>query len=348
MNQDVAMNIKAPLSLAHSLAARLIAGDRRALARAVTLAESSRPADDAARRALMAAAAPHLGGALRLGLSGPPGVGKSSLIECLGRLLTGRGLRVAVLAVDPSSRRSGGSILGDKTRMPELSRDPLAFIRPTPSGGTLGGAARRTRESAALCEAAGYDVIIIETVGVGQSEIAAAGMTDVFALLIAPAGGDDLQGVKRGVMEAADLIAVTKADGDLQTAAARTRADYAAALRLMRPKPGDPSGWPQAMAMSSQEGEGVEAFWDAVTALDSARRASGVRDQRRRDQSAAWMRAELEARIHTLTASVLGDDLGRLEQAARAGEMSPDAAAEQALTRLTRRLAALDHTSEIV
>jgi LAO/AO transport system kinase len=219
-------------------------GDRRALSRAITLVESTRADHREAARALLDALRGR-GDALRLGLSGPPGVGKSTFIEGFGLRLIARGLRIAVLAVDPSSARSGGSILGDKTRMERLSRAPQAFIRPSPSGGALGGVARRTREASALCEAAGYDAILIETVGVGQSEIMVADMTDVFALLIAPGGGDELQGVKRGVMEIADLVVVNKADGELKKVANRTRADYEGALRLLRRRPHDPEGYPK-------------------------------------------------------------------------------------------------------
>lgn len=219
------------------LAQRLQSGERRALARAITLVESAR-ADHRAQATELLAALGTGKQALRIGLSGTPGVGKSTFIEAFGLMLTAQGLRVAVLAVDPSSARSGGSILGDKTRMERLSRDPNAFIRPSPSQTQLGGVARRTREAVALCEAAGFDVVLIETVGVGQSETVVAEMSDLFVLLLAPAGGDELQGVKRGIMEIADLILVNKADGDLKAQATRTCADYAGALRLMRKRRG--------------------------------------------------------------------------------------------------------------
>ncbi|MFN5827139.1 MAG: methylmalonyl Co-A mutase-associated GTPase MeaB, partial [Rhodobacterales bacterium] len=218
---------------AAELAPRLRAGDRRALARAITLVESARADHRVQAQALVAALRATGRQALRIGLSGTPGVGKSTFIESFGLMLTGQGHRVAVLAVDPSSARSGGSILGDKTRMDLLSRDPNAFIRPSPSQTQLGGVARRTREAVALCEAAGFDVVLIETVGVGQSETMVDDLCDLFVLLLAPAGGDGLQGVKRGIMEMADLILVNKADGDLRPAALRTCADYAGALRLL-------------------------------------------------------------------------------------------------------------------
>ncbi|MFN6976973.1 MAG: methylmalonyl Co-A mutase-associated GTPase MeaB, partial [Gemmobacter sp.] len=239
------------------LATRLAAGDRRALARAVTLIESTRPDHRRKAEALLAAVAPLGRQGLRIGLSGTPGVGKSSFIEAFGLMLTGQGHRVAVLAVDPSSVRSGGSILGDKTRMERLSRDPAAFIRPSPSRTALGGVARRTRDAVALCEAAGFDVVLIETVGVGQSETMVAEMADLFVLLLAPAGGDELQGVKRGIMEIADILLVNKADGDLRATALRTMADYAGALRLLRRRPEDPEGYPLAMTVSALTGEGL-------------------------------------------------------------------------------------------
>jgi LAO/AO transport system kinase len=215
------------------LSDRVLHGDRRALARAITLIESARPDHRAAAAQLLERVNRAGRTAIRIGLSGTPGVGKSTFIESFGLMLTGHGLRVAVLAVDPSSARSGGSILGDKTRMERLSRDPSAFIRPSPSRTHLGGVARRTREAVMLCEAAGYDVVLIETVGVGQSETVVAEMSDIFVLLLAPAGGDELQGVKRGIMEIADLILVNKADGDLKPAAMRTRSEgHFAARRI--------------------------------------------------------------------------------------------------------------------
>ncbi|MGR3344149.1 MAG: methylmalonyl Co-A mutase-associated GTPase MeaB, partial [Paracoccaceae bacterium] len=229
------------------LASKLIAGDRRALARAITLVESARPDHRAEAAALLEAARSTGAQSLRVGMSGTPGVGKSTFIEAFGMMLCGQGLRVAVLAVDPSSTRSGGSILGDKTRMERLAREPNAFIRPSPSQTELGGVARRSREAVSLCEAAGYDVVLIETVGVGQSETMVAEMSDLFVLLLAPAGGDELQGVKRGIMEIADLILVNKADGDLKAAAMRTCADYTGALRLLRHREYDPPGFPKAM-----------------------------------------------------------------------------------------------------
>ena len=241
------------------LATRLVDGDRRALARSITLVESTRPDHRSEAAALLDAVLARTGGAVRLGITGTPGAGKSTFIEELGGHLTAAGHRVAVLAVDPSSRRSGGSILGDKTRMERLARDPHAFIRPSPSGGSVGGVARRTREAALLCEAAGFDVIVVETVGVGQSEVAVADMVDCFCLIAAPGGGDELQGIKRGIMELADVVVVNKADGDLLPAARRAIADYRQAVHLLRPKH---AGWEvPVLATSALEGAGVDEVW---------------------------------------------------------------------------------------
>lgn len=275
------------------LSTKVIAADRRALSRAITLIESSR----ADHREQAAELIDRLRGtgrqAIRIGLSGTPGVGKSTFIESFGTLLTGQGLRVAVLAVDPSSNRSGGSILGDKTRMEQLSRNPNAFIRPSPSQSHLGGVARRTREAVAVCEAAGFDVVLIETVGVGQSETVVAEMSDLFILLLAPAGGDELQGVKRGIMEMADIILINKADGDLKPAAARTCADYTGALRLLRKRPQDPADFPKAMMVSSLHDEGLQIAWNEMTALVTWRRDNGHFDARRIDQARYWFHEEV-------------------------------------------------------
>jgi LAO/AO transport system kinase len=322
------------------LARSLAGGDRRALARAITLAESSRPDHRAATEDLLVclAAEPPSAGrqALRIGLSGTPGVGKSTFIEALGLSLTARGQRVAVLAVDPSSVRSGGSILGDKTRMDRLSRDPLAYIRPSPSQTHLGGVARRTREAVALCEAAGFDVVLIETVGVGQSETMVADLCDIFVLLLGPAGGDELQGVKRGIMEMADIILVNKADGDLKEQAARTAADYAGALRLLRRRPQDPEGIPLAMTVSALAGEGIAQAWEKVEALAAWRKAEGLQASTRAAQAQRWFQAELQAE---LLAQLTRDPglrarLAELETAVAAGTMSPAAAAALALAPL--------------
>ncbi|MCX7644030.1 MAG: methylmalonyl Co-A mutase-associated GTPase MeaB [Rhodobacteraceae bacterium] len=276
-----------------ALAEAVLAGDRRALSRAITLVESARPDHRQAARALLGRLAGAGRQALRIGLSGAPGVGKSSFIEAVGLMLTEQGLKVAVLAVDPSSSRSGGSILGDKTRMERLARAPGAYIRPSPSQSELGGVARRTREALAVCEAAGFDVVLVETVGVGQSETLAAEMTDLFVLLIAPAGGDELQGVKRGIMEIADLILVTKADGELAAAAQRTCADYAGALRLLRRRPQDPEGFPRAMLVSAHDRTGLAEAWEALQRLAAWRRAGSHWEARRRAQAEGWFDAEV-------------------------------------------------------
>ncbi len=275
------------------LATRILAGERRALARAITLVESGRDDHRAHSVDLLERLAGSGRQALRIGLSGTPGVGKSTFIESFGMMLTQQGLKVAVLAVDPSSARSGGSILGDKTRMERLSRAPNAFIRPSPSQSALGGVARRTRDAVSLCEAAGFDVILIETVGVGQSETMVADMTDLFILLLAPAGGDELQGVKRGIMEMADIILVNKADGDLKSAAMRTCADYAGALRLLRKRAQDPEGFPKAMTVSAMEEAGLEAAWGEMQALAEWRRENGHFDSRRADQARHWFEEEV-------------------------------------------------------
>lgn len=320
-----------------SLAQSVIAGDRRALARAITLVESARDDHRVQARALVAAVAQAGRQALRIGLSGTPGVGKSTFIESFGLLLTGQGLRVAVLAVDPSSARTGGSILGDKTRMERLSRDPMAFIRPSPSQTHLGGVARRTREAVALCEAAAYDVVLIETVGVGQSETMVAEMCDLFLLLLAPAGGDELQGVKRGIMEMADIILVNKADGDLKPAALRTQADYAGALRLLRRRPQDPEGFPKALAVSALQDQGLQAAWAEMRALADWRRAHGHWQDRRRAQSRHWFEEEVrQSLLARLARDPLKGIMQRLGAEVGTGQRTPDEAAAELLGLLGR------------
>jgi len=314
------------------LADKIVTGDRRALARAITLVESQRADHRAEATALLDQLASHRRQALRIGLSGTPGVGKSTFIESFGLMLTGQGLRVAVLAVDPSSARSGGSILGDKTRMERLSRDSNAFIRPSPSQTHLGGVARRTREAVALCEAAGFDVVLIETVGVGQSETVVGQMSDLFVLLLAPAGGDELQGVKRGIMEMADLILVNKADGDLKPAATRTCADYAGALRLLRKRPQDPPGFPKAMLVSSLDQTGLTTAWDEMQTLTTWRRENGHWNTRRADQARFWFTEELrQALLARLETPTLRARIAALGDRVAAGTLGPAVAAQQAL-----------------
>ncbi len=303
----------------------VIAGDRRALAKAITLVESARDDDRAEAEALLRALMPRAGNSLRIGLSGAPGAGKSTFIEAFGMQLIADGHQVAVLAVDPSSRRSGGSILGDKTRMEQLSRNPSAFIRPSPSGGELGGVARRTRETIALVEAAGFDRVLVETVGVGQSETAVADMTDLFVLLLAPAGGDELQGVKRGIMELADIILVTKADGDMRPAALRQAADVSAALMFMSPRI---AGWRvPVIAISALEGTGLDQVKAAIA--DFAAHDAEGRAQRRKAQDAAWMWNEFKALMlaRALSNPKVAALARLLEDQVMRGEISPVAAA---------------------
>ena len=312
------------------------AGDRRALARAITLVESAR-ADHRTQAVALLAALGRDRQALRVGLSGTPGVGKSTFIEAFGMMLVGQGLRVAVLAVDPSSARSGGSILGDKTRMERLSREPMAFIRPSPSQAQMGGVARRTREAVALCEAAGFDVVLIETVGVGQSEIMVAEMCDLFILLMAPAGGDELQGVKRGIMEMADLILVNKADGDLLPAATRTVADYAGALRLLRRRPQDPEGFPKAMPVSAYSGAGLDTAWAEMQALAAWRRDHGHWEARRAEQAAHWFAQEVrQGLLSVLDREPARGILAHLAAEVGQGTRTPEAAAAEMLAALGR------------
>lgn len=315
------------------LAGRVAAGDRRALARAITLIESGREDHRAEATALIDRLRSTGREALRIGLSGTPGVGKSTFIEAFGTHLTSQGKSVAVLAVDPSSARSGGSILGDKTRMSRLARDPLAYIRPTPSQAALGGVARRTRETVALCEAAGFDVVLIETVGVGQSEVMVAEMTDLFVLLMAPAGGDELQGVKRGIMEIADLILVNKADGELASAATRTAADYAGALHLMRRRAEDPEGFPKVMTVSALAETGIAEAFGEMTNLADWRQAEGHWRARRGSQARAWFEEEVRQGLLAKLAQdpSLAGALERLGREVADGIRAPSAAAAEVL-----------------
>jgi LAO/AO transport system kinase len=274
---------------------------RRAVAKTITLLESTRPDHRARADALLNALLPHSGRSFRLGISGVPGVGKSTFIEALGVFLIDRGHRVAVLAVDPSSTLSGGSILGDKTRMERLSMDTRAYIRPSPSSGTLGGVAEKTREAMLVCEAAGHDVVIVETVGVGQSETAVAGMTDMFVLLQLPNAGDDLQAIKKGVMELADLVVINKADLD-EAAATRARAQISSSLRLigLHGNPDhlhhDQAVWhPEVMQLSALKGSGLAEFWAAISRFRTLQTANGRLAARRHDQDQAWMWALIDA-----------------------------------------------------
>jgi LAO/AO transport system kinase len=310
------------------LAQGIRSGDRVVLSRAITLIESKRPDHRHTAAALTQALLPATGKAVRVGITGSPGVGKSTTIDALGSMLTAEDRKVAVLAVDPSSRRTGGSILADKTRMARLANDANAFIRPSPASGTLGGVAAKTRETMLLCEAAGYDVILVETVGVGQSEIAVADMTDFFLVLVLPGGGDELQGLKKGVVELADMIAINKADGDNVSRAKLTAAEYGAALHILAPA--SPNWSPPVITYSALEGQHIDALWGHV--LDHQKRltSSGELATRRGAQQVKWMWAMLEERM---LAPVRNDRavktaLPRLEADVAAGRLTPATAVE--------------------
>jgi LAO/AO transport system kinase len=318
------------------LAQQVVEGDRRALARAITIVESTRPDHREEAAALLTEVLPHTGGAIRIGISGAPGSGKSTFIEAFGLHLVEHGHRVAVLAVDPSSTRTGGSILGDKTRMGELTRSDSAFVRPSPTAGTLGGVARRTREAMLLCEAAGFDVVMVETVGVGQSEVAVAGMVDLFAVVVAPGGGDELQGIKRGIIELADVVVVNKNDGELAAAAKTTATDYSSALRLVRSKT---QAWtPRVVLVSALEGAGIDDLWSTVEEFRSTLDATGELDRRRAEQAREWMWSEVsESLMDALRSDERVADLAdRLEAAVTAGDLPPAAAARQILDAFLR------------
>ncbi|WP_075218121.1 methylmalonyl Co-A mutase-associated GTPase MeaB [Mongoliimonas terrestris] len=274
----------------------VLAGERAVLARAITLVESRKPSHQPAARALLQALLPHTGKAFRVGITGVPGVGKSTTIDQLGTNLTAAGHKVAVLAVDPSSTRTGGSILGDKTRMARLAVDRNAYVRPSPSAGTLGGVAAKTRETMLLCEAAGFDVILVETVGVGQSETAVADMVDVFLVLMLPGAGDELQGIKKGIIELADLIAVNKAEGDAAIRARTAASEYRAALHILAPA--SPDWTPPVLTISGLANEGLDKLWSEVARHRSVTEASGAFQAKRRAQQVHWMRQMINERFH--------------------------------------------------
>ena len=310
----------------------ILNGDRRSLARAITLAESTRTDHRTEAEALLAELLPKSGRSVRVGISGAPGVGKSSFIEAFGLHLAEQGHRVAVLAVDPSSRITGGSILGDKTRMEELSRHPSAFIRPSPAGNSLGGVARRTRECVLICEAAGFDVVIVETVGVGQSETAVAEMCDLFMLLLAPAAGDELQGIKKGIVELADLIVVNKADGDLVEAANHAAADYQSAVHIIRPA--SPNWRVPVLTCSALTGDGIAKVWQKIEDYSEKMNASGEFTTRRAKQAKAWMWSEIEESLIAAlrTHPEIAKRVDALEVEVAEGERSPGAAAREMMS----------------
>jgi len=311
------------------LARGVRSGERALLARAITLIESKRPDHQTAARQLVQDLLPRTGHAVRVGITGIPGVGKSTTIDALGLHLVEQGRKVAVLAVDPSSRRTGGSILADKTRMPRLAAHEHAFIRPSPTSGSLGGVAAKTRETMLICEAAGFDVILVETVGVGQSETAVADMTDFFLLLLVPGAGDEMQGIKKGVIELADMIAVNKADGDNVSRAAAAVAEYRAALHILTSRS---PGWePPVVAYSALTGKGVPDLWRRILEHRRMLTASGELESRRREQQVKWMWTMLEAKLlgRLQTDPALKARLPAIERAVAEGRLSPSLAVEE-------------------
>jgi len=323
------------MSNIEQLARDIRSGQRVVLSRAITLIESKRADHRRAAAALTQELLKDTGKAVRVGITGAPGVGKSSMIEALGSMLTTQGHKVAVLAVDPSSRRTGGSILADKTRMAKLANDERAFVRPSPSSGTLGGVAARTRETMLLCEAAGYDVILVETVGVGQSEIAVADMTDFFLVLALPGAGDELQALKKGVVELADMIAVNKADGDNLARAKLAAAEYSAVLHILSAR--SPNWAPPVITCSALSGDGVAQLWAHVLDHQKKLTASGELKTRRGEQQVKWMWTMLEERLFEPLRSdrALKTALPRIEAEVAAGRLAPASAVEQIAAMLT-------------
>ena len=304
-------------------------GDRAMLARAITLIESKRADHQKKARQLVQELLPRTGNAIRVGITGAPGVGKSLIIDTLGSHLTGKGHKVAVLAVDPSSTRTGGSILGDKTRMARLAVDPNAFVRPSPSSGTLGGVAAKTRETMLLCEAAGFDVILVETVGIGQSETAVADMTDFFLALMLPGAGDELQGIKKGLVELADMIAINKADGDNIKRATAAAAEYRAALHILAPR--SPNWTPPVLTCSAFTGDGIAELWARILEHRERMTSSGEHAALRREQQVKWMWSMLEQRVFARLKSDAGlrAKLPRIEAAVADGRLAAMLAVEE-------------------
>lgn len=310
---------------------QILQGNRRAIAKAITLLESTRPESFEQGQELLESLLPHAGKALRIGITGVPGVGKSTFIEAIGLFLIKLGHRVAVLAVDPSSQLTGGSIMGDKTRMNELAQHPHAFIRPSPSSGILGGVARKTRETMLICEAAGYDVVIVETVGVGQSETMVASMVDLFLLLMLPNAGDELQGIKKGVLELADLVVVNKSDGEQETLAKTAQSEYRKALHLL---PSSKNSWtPQILRCSALEKRGIDKIWDSVKSFRKALQNSGEWEKQRRAQTGKWMWSLVEEGLLTNFRKHpnLQKQIPVLEKEVESGNMLPTTAARKLL-----------------
>ena len=334
---SLSLNSAPEFSLSHPLEAGIRAGRRREIARAITLVESNRADHRRSAEQLLQSLRGCDRQAIRLGISGVPGVGKSTFIEALGSRLIERDYTVAVLSIDPSSAISGGSILGDKTRMERLSRSKGAYIRPSPSAGSLGGVARRTRESILILEAAGFDVVIVETVGVGQSETVVSGMTDLFLLLLLPGGGDELQGIKRGIMELADIVAINKADDDLEAAAGRSVAEYKQALGLIQRRIKD---WPvPVMSCSARDDSGIGEIWAEIEKFMSLIKSRGILDQRRAAQSVTWFREELNNQLLDIIqqSSNLSRQLEQLENRVRNGVLTAPAAARDLIDNLMNR-----------
>jgi len=323
-----------PLPDPDDLADRIRKGERAALSRAITLVESTRPEHRGVAAAVLDRLAPDTGGAIRIGVSGVPGVGKSTLLDAFGSMLTTKGHKVAVLAVDPSSVRSGGSILGDKTRMARLAVDKNAFIRPSPSSGTLGGVAAKTRETMLLCEAAGFDVVIVETMGVGQAEVSVADMVDLVLLLMIAGGGDELQGIKKGILEVADIIAMNKADGDNAGPARAAAAEIRSALNILAPRS---AAWTvPVLAVSGMTGAGLDDLWTDIERFRDIHSRDGSWDDRRAEQRVRWLWTSLDEglRRRILSGARWRSEITAGEEAVREGERAPSAVAEAILDRL--------------
>lgn len=345
LNPNLKDYVRSPSSDARSVddyIQAILEGNRVMLSRAITITESTRPEHRAEARAILDACLPYTGDSVRVAVTGAPGVGKSTFIEALGTWLVDEGRRLAVLAIDPTSEQTRGSILGDKTRMGRLARRDDVFIRPTPTGGSLGGVARTTRETILLCEAAGFDTVLVETVGVGQSEVIVHSMVDFFLLLALAGAGDELQGIKRGIVEVADAIAINKADGENREAAEKAQAEYESALRLFPPAE---SGWtPPVLTCSALTGDGLDAVWQTVEDYCAQTKASGFFEQERRRQARYWLHQTIEQRLREdfFADPAVQTVLDEVEEAVEAGRLSSFAAAEQLLARFDGRASDAD------